>query len=78
MAADTTDVMIRDMARASTEFRAFEGRQVSVALADGSRLDDCSLVSAGRGATKTLWLVIDRIDAFLPMTDVVAIWEPVQ
>lgn len=75
MAAGATDVMIRDMSVASTKFQAFEGRQVSVALADGSRLDDCSLVSAGRGRAKTLWLVIDRIDAFLPMTDVVAIWE---
>ena len=75
MAASATDVMIRDMALASMNFQAFEGRQVCVALADGSRLDDCSLVSAGRGAAKTLWFVVNCIDAFLPMTDVVAIWE---
>ena len=75
MAASATDVMIRDMALASMNFQAFEGRQVCVALADGSRLDDCNLVSAGRGTAKTLWLVIDRIDAFLPKADVVAIWE---
>lgn len=75
MAAGATDVMIRNMALVGSELQAFEGRQVCVALTDGSRLDGCSLVSAGRGKAKTLWLVIDRIDAFLPMTDVVAIWE---
>ncbi len=63
------------MALASTEFQGFEGRRVCVALVDGSRHDDCSLVSAGRGTAKTLWLVINRIDTFLPMTDVLAIWE---
>jgi hypothetical protein len=75
MAAGPTDVMIRNMALASTELRAFEGRQVCVALADGSRIDDCRLVSAGRGTTKTVWLVIDRMDAFLPRIDVLAMWE---
>ena len=40
----------------SEGLRQWEGRQVSVALADGSRIDDCQLVSAGRCAAGTLWL----------------------
>ena len=37
-------------------FRHLEGHHVSVSLGDGSRLDDCELVSAGRGHNATLWL----------------------
>jgi hypothetical protein len=55
--------------------RGFEGRQVCMALADGSRIDDCSLVSAGRGRAKTIWVYVNGIDAFLQTADVVAIWE---
>ena len=42
-----------------SELRCLEGRQVSVALADGSRIDDCQLVSAGRYGTGTVWLFSD-------------------
>jgi hypothetical protein len=51
-----------------------EGRRVSVALADGSRLDDCELVSAGHGA-ETLWLFVNGDDLFVPMADVTDAWE---
>src|SRR5205814_641559 len=48
-----------EMAQPIEEFRKFEGRQVSVALADGSRIDDCSLVSAGRGRADTVWVFVN-------------------
>ena len=42
--------------------RQWEGRQVSLALADGSRIDDCQLVSAGQNAAGTLWLFANGAD----------------
>jgi hypothetical protein len=51
-----------------------EGRRVSVALADGSRLDDCELVSAGHGA-ETLWLFVNGDDMFVPVASVTDAWE---
>jgi hypothetical protein len=51
-----------------------EGRRVSVALADGSRLDDCELVSAGHGA-ETLWLFVNGDDMFVPVVEVTDAWE---
>ncbi|MGH9008972.1 MAG: hypothetical protein ACRDYF_03895 [Acidimicrobiia bacterium] len=57
------------------EFRMFEGRQVCVALADGSRIDDCSLVSAGRGRAQTVWVFVNGIDVFIRPADVTAVWE---
>lgn len=52
-----------------------EGNQVSIALRSGDRLDDCQLVSAPRGGTTSLWLFDGRVDVFIPMTEVVALWE---
>jgi len=54
--------------------RQLEGRQVSVALRDGSRIDDCQLVSAGRGNTDTLWLYGGQ-DLFVPVGQVIDLWE---
>ena len=51
-----------------------EGHRVSVALTDGSRLDDCELVSAGHG-TPTLWLCVNGDDLFVPVDDVTDAWE---
>ena len=50
--------------------RALEGRRVSISLADGSRTDDCDLISVGRGRTATLWIVTQDGDSFLPLVDV--------
>jgi len=55
---------------------ALEGRQVSIALADGSRIDDCQLISAGRPKARTLWLYDNGIDRFVALADVRDIWEP--
>lgn len=52
-----------------------EGREVSLALADGSRLDYVMLISAGRGRTPTVWLFANGIDVFLPRLSIIAAWE---
>ncbi len=57
------------------ELQMFEGRQVCLALADGSRIDDCSLVSAGRTRARTVWLFVNGIDVFIRPAEVVAVWE---
>jgi hypothetical protein len=44
---------------------------VNLALADGSRLDDVSLVSA-RGLT--LWIFAGGEDRFVPVTTVIDAW----
>ena len=55
--------------------RHLEGLHVAVALCDGSRLDDCELVSAARRGSATLWLVDGDADRFVPLDDVVEVWE---
>jgi hypothetical protein len=52
-----------------------EGLQVSVALADGSRIDDCQLVSAGRSGAASLWLFTNGADLFVAFENVIAVWE---
>jgi len=56
--------------------RQLEGSQVSVALRGGGRLDDCQLVSAPRGQSRMVWLFDGLMDIFVPVTDIVAVWEP--
>jgi hypothetical protein len=57
------------------QLRALEGRQVSVALADGSRIDDCHLVSAPRGSSASVWIFANGADHFVPHHLVIDIWE---
>ena len=52
-----------------------EGRKVSLALADGSRLDAVTLISAGRGRNRMVWLFAQGIDVFVPRRSVIAAWE---
>ena len=59
-------------AQQQRDLRTLEGRMVSVALADGSRIDDVSLVSA-RG-TK-LWIFDGGEDTFVPVVRVLDVWE---
>jgi hypothetical protein len=56
--------------------RVLEGRQVSLSLRDGSRIDDCQLVSAGRSTTETLWVFTNGQDVFIHLGDVLDVWEP--
>ena len=55
--------------------RRFEGRQVSVALDDGSRIDDCQLVSSGRHGVESLWLFVNGADRFVSLDRVIDVWE---
>jgi len=52
-----------------------ERYRVSIALRDGSRLDDCLLVSASRPRTRTLWVFNGSGDVFVPISEVVDVWE---
>lgn len=61
--------------RGPSQLGELEGRQVNVALDDGSRIDDCQLVSFGRHNVATVWLVADGADVFIPVDRVVDIWE---
>lgn len=55
--------------------RGLEGYRVSIALADGSRIDDCKLVSAGRHGDDRLWLYSNGADTFVPLAEVADLWE---
>jgi hypothetical protein len=54
--------------------RRLQGRHVAVALFDGTRLDDCELVSVGRGSG-TLWLLVGDDDRIVPVDHVVDVVE---
>lgn len=58
-------------------FGPLEGRRVGVALAGGSRLDDCRLmsVSAGPSGRQGVWVFTNGQDVFLPWADVTDLWE---
>ena len=64
--------MTRDVA---AKLVHLEGRRVSVAFTDGSRLDDCELVSTGHHGTRTVWLYANGTDVFASPEDVIDIWE---
>jgi hypothetical protein len=55
--------------------QSLEGHIVSVAFANGERIDSCRLVSAGRCGVQTLWLAVGDTDVFVPTHDVTEVWE---
>ena len=54
--------------------RQLEGRHVAVQLSDGSRIDDCELVTAPRRGRSTLWLLVGGDDRMLALDDVAQLW----
>jgi len=52
---------------------ALEGARVVLVLSDGSRLDDCEVVSAGRRRAKTIWVVAGEADLVIPLADVIGV-----
>lgn len=60
--------------RRISDLRTLEGRQVGVSLADGSRIDDATLVSA-RPSPGTVWLFAGGTDVFVRASAVVDAWE---
>jgi hypothetical protein len=57
------------------QFTHLEGCRVSLALRDGSRLDDCQLVSTGHNRAGSVWLFSNGADTFVPVDSVVDLWE---
>ena len=57
------------------QLRRLEGTGVSLALSDGSRLDDVSLVSA---RSSTLWIFDGGQDVFVPVDRVLDVWPSQQ
>jgi hypothetical protein len=55
--------------------RELERYRVSIALRDGSRLVDCLLVSADRPGTRTLGIFDGTGDVFVPVSEVIDVWE---
>jgi hypothetical protein len=55
--------------------RYLEGHRVCLSLVDGSHLDDVMLVSAGRGATSSVWLELGGMDVFIMKSQVVEAHE---
>ena len=49
-----------------------EGQQVGIALIDGSRIDDCQLVFAGRDR---VWVFVNGQDTFVNASIVCDFWE---
>jgi hypothetical protein len=64
-----------DIGAARRALVGLEGREVSLSLADGSRLDAVTLISAGRGRTPTVWIYAGGIDVFVPRPHVIDAWE---
>jgi len=54
------------------ELNQMEGRRVSLSLIDGSRIDDCQLVLAGRFK---LWVFVNGHDTFVRVDRVTDVWE---
>ena len=61
--------------RVAERIRWLEGRQVSVVLANGTRIDRCELVSAGRHGVDTVWLHAGGTDTFVALVDVMEVHE---
>lgn len=57
------------------QLKHLEGHRVSVALDDGTRIDDCELVAVDRGPRGHLWVHANGVDAFVPFAKVADVWE---
>jgi hypothetical protein len=56
------------------ELRALEGREVTLALADGRRIDGASLLSAARHGADTVCVYVTGAEHFLPIADIVDVY----
>lgn len=54
--------------------RGIEGRQVTVMLTDGTRFDDCHLVSVGRLWARSVWLAKGDADLFVSPDEIANIF----
>ena len=60
-----------------SQLKPLEGRRVSLALPNGSRIDDSQLISTGQNRVGNLWLFSNGNDTFVPVDDVIEVWEVV-
>jgi hypothetical protein len=56
------------------DLRQLEGQRVSLALGDGSRIDDCHLVSVPRGDVDRVWVCVGGEDVFVEVADIADAW----
>jgi len=52
------------------KLRSLEGQPVAVLLVDGSRIDDCLLVSVTGAGEGSVWLLDDDVDVLIPLVEV--------
>ena len=62
------------MDRLRGRLAALVGKDVCVSLADGTRMDDCQLVSFSRRLT-TAWIVHSGDDVFVPIDVITDVWD---
>jgi len=60
-----------------SQLKPLEGHRVSLALRNGSRIDDSQLISTGQNRVGKLWLFSNGNDTFVPVDDVIEVWEVV-
>jgi hypothetical protein len=54
---------------------ALQGRKVALALADGGRIDDCTIVALPARAASKFWLSTGGRDIVVAARDVADVWE---
>ena len=52
-----------------------QGRELSFAMADGSRIDDATLVSVSASVLETAWIYTNGEDVLVPLVEIVDYWE---
>lgn len=65
----------KQVAEQLRRWRSLQGRQVSIAVADGSCIQDCQLISTGVPGTDNLWVFSNGRDVFVPVEEVLDVWE---
>jgi len=58
------------------DLRCWEGRRVCLSLVDGTRIDECQVVSVAPTSRGTAWVYVNGDDAFIPIGDIRDAWEP--
>jgi hypothetical protein len=58
----------------SADLKSLEGQHVCIALDDGSRIDDCQLVSAPRGQADRVWVCVGDRDVFVAAEAIADAW----
>ena len=71
--SDNGSAVVTERRRA--RLRALQGQRVTVALRNGTRIDDARLVSACSGRRQSLWLFDNGADRFVALDDVLELWD---